>query len=261
MTMAEQTISRSAAATVDEGEAGPAVRDYDVDVPEEMRERAEEEMAGYRARLLQATETYPHRLQEWRDRQELQVQGPAPQAMSRIVPQAGEPTLPGGYQYWNSLLAGPYQFFGNPPYRPGNIIAAGQLAFFIAVIWVNPNNSPGGGLPGTTVLGGRQYRACFETVNITDVADGPGFDVTDTFGSPADVVTLIPWFFVAPDPGPKPRILETNFAVDVTLPGQPFASMATWHLDPNADPGFLFVPPVPAQLQHDVPARYLVYRQ
>ena len=261
MTTTEQTISRSAATTTEQGEAGPAVHEAQVDVPDEVRERADEQMAEYRTRLLQATETYPHRLQEWKDRQDPQGPGPAPQSASQIVPQAGEPEIPGGYKYWDSLLAGPYQVVDTPPYRPGNIIAAGEWAFFIGVIWVNPHHSPGGGLPGTNFLADREYRACFETLNISDAVEGRELDVTDRFDSPADVLTLIPWFFRPTDPGPKPRILETHFAVDLTLSGMPFATLATWHLDPNAEPGFLFVPPVSAQLQHDLPARYLVYRK
>lgn len=258
MTMTEQTISRSDVSTASVGEA-PAVRadfDYGIEVSDEARERAAELSQAYADRVLTTSRALAHRLEETQTRQEpqgLQVPG--------MAPQAGGPITYTGYQYWNCLLAGPYQIVGDPPFRPGNIITAGEPALFIALIWVNPLLSPGGGLAGTTVLGGREYRACFETVDITDVQNGPDWSLTQTFGSPANVVTTIPWFFRAPDPGPsKPKIYETHFAVDVTLPGQPFAAMATWHYDPNSDPGFMMVPSVGPQWQHDVPARYLVHR-
>lgn len=255
----ELTFSRSNdATTADEAATAVDRYAYDVDVDDDTRAHAEDVMQGYRDRLMNWTESYPHREEEYVTR--MQAAGLMPDA-GGPSPQIGGPILPGGYQYWNTLTAGPFQLFGNPPYRPGKIIAGGELAFFIAVIWVNPNNSPGGGLPGTVVLGSRGYNAFFDTFNVSDVTNVTNFTVNDAFSGPADVVTLIPWFFVPPDPGPQPKIFETSFAVDIVEPGQPFASLATWHIDPDLEPGFLGLPPVPPQLQHDIPARFLVYSE
>jgi hypothetical protein len=158
-------------------------------------------------------------------------------------------------------IIGPIQFFGDPPYRPAKIIAAGQLAYFLGVIWINPLNSPGGGIPGTVALGSRTHISFFETVNLTNVSNGPDFVSPGTFPGPAPVITVVPWFFIAPNPGPRPTIYETHFAVDIAQPGQPFAALATWHLDVDFEPAFLGVPPAWPQWRHDIPARYLVYSQ
>lgn len=247
------TFSRSgsaadASATAVAEEALGEAYDYGVDVDDETRERAQAFTDEYTARLDEWTEAHVHRMAER-------------QMRAGVDLEAGEPTLPGGYQYWNVFTVGPVQFFGNPPYRPGKIIAAGQLAFMLGIIWINPANSPGGGIPATVALGSRDWEAYFETVNLTDVTNGPDFPASGTFAGPAPVVTVVPWFFFAPDPGPRPKIYETHFAVDIRQPGQPFAALSTWHFDIDAEPPFLGVPGVPPQFQHDVPARYLVYRQ
>lgn len=257
MAMTEEAVavSRTAEASpvaAPEDVSSPRGYDYGLDVDEETMQRAESFAAEYAQRLRDWTEAHPHRVAEWEMRME---------TAGLIDIQAGEPTLPGGYQYWNTLTVGPIQFFGNPPYRPGKIIAGGELALFLGVIWINPANSPGGGIPGTVALGSRDYTACFETINLSSVANGPDFSVMATFAGPAPIVTVIPWFLLPPDPGPKPAIFETHFAVDVAQPGQPFASLATWHIDTDFEPGFLGLPPQGPQAQHDIPSRYLVYRR
>jgi hypothetical protein len=173
----------------------------------------------------------------------------------------GAPGLASGYQYWNCLTIGPIQFTGNPPYRPNKIIAAGEPALLLGVIWINPANSDGGGLPGTIVLGARDYRARFETVNLTQVSMGPNSTTANTFASPAPVVTAIPWFFTPADPGVNPHLMEINFTADVTIPGQPFAAFSTWHFDLDREPPFLGIPDAPAHWQFERPARCLVFRQ
>ena len=226
--------------------------DVDVQVDDEVRAKAQEFTDSYVARLSTTwTEAYSHRLAESRMR--AQAAG--------AVPEAGEPTLLSGYQYWNVYTVGPVQFFANPPYRPAKIIAGGELAYMLGVIWVNPNNSDGGGIPGTVALGSRDYVACFETVNVSDVTNGPDFFVNDTFPGPAPVVTVVPWFFIAADPGPQPKIYETRFGIDVQQAGQPFAALGTWHFDIDYEPPYLGLPSVPPQFQYDIPPRYLVYRQ
>jgi len=98
---------------------------------------------------------------------------------------AADPVLASGYQYWNVLTDGPYQFFGDPPYRPSKVIAWGEWAILYAGIWINPLPSDGGGLSGTTVFGTRSYNAYFESINLTNVTDGPDHHVSGTFAGPA----------------------------------------------------------------------------
>jgi hypothetical protein len=192
---------------------------------------------------------------------------------------AAGPILVGGYQYWDVLTLGPYQFFGDPPYRPNKIIAWNEWAFFFAGIWINPLNSPGGGLSGTTVFGARSYNAYFESINLTNVADGPDLHIAGTFPSPAPDFTLLWWPIPPnslPNPGARPNLYEVNFTIDVVELGQPMAAFNTWHYDPDREPGFptnepwwfqwFFgsvpdVPVVQPQLQHDNPARFLVYQK
>jgi hypothetical protein len=176
------------------------------------------------------------------------------------TPEAADPTLGGGYQYWNVLTAGPIQFSGNPPYRPSKIIAFGEPALMLGVIWINPANGPGGSLPGTVVLGNRRYRAAFETINLSDVTNGPDRFYNNTFLSPAPILTFIWWWMRMPDPGLNPNLYECTLTCDIVEGGQPFAAFSTWHLNPDREPAFLQFPAVGPGWQHERPARFLVYR-
>lgn len=175
--------------------------------------------------------------------------------------EAADPTLLSGYQYWNVLTIGPIQFIGNPPYQPSKVVAAGEPCLMLGVIWINPVNSPGGGLPGTLVLGGRDYNLRFETVNLSLVADGPDFVSSGTFSSPAPVVSFVPWWIPTPDPGVQPKLYEVYMTVDTPLSGQPFAAFSTWQLDVDREPSFLGLPDVQPQWLHDIPARFMIYRK
>lgn len=213
----------------------------EIEVSEDIQAKAQVFIDAYRKRLLKATEAYSHRM-------EAEIE-------------AGEPQLAAGYQYWNCLTVGPIQFFGNPPYRPSKIIAAGEASLMLGVIWINPVNGPGGSLPGTIVLGGRPFRARFEGVDLTNVANGPDMTFAGVLASPAPVVTLLTYWMPTPDPGINPRLYEMNFTADVTLPGQPFAAFSTWHFDPDLEPGFLGLGPVGPHWQFERPARFLIYRK
>jgi hypothetical protein len=208
-----------------------------IEVPEDIKEKATQFIENYKQRLLEMTDGYSATIE------------------------SGGPQLVAGYQYWNCLTAGPVQFVGSPPYLPNKIVAAGELTLMLGVIWVNPASGPGGSLPGTVVLGARPYRARFETINLTNVTNGPDFTATGVFSSPAPVITFIPWWLIPPDPGVNPNLLQVNFTADITTMGQPFAAFSTWHLDPDSEPGFLILPPAPAHLQFERPATFLVYRE
>jgi hypothetical protein len=212
-----------------------------IEVPEDLKHKADQFIENYTKKLERMTEGYSQR--------------------SLVEIEAGGPLLVGGYQYWNCLTVGPVQFLGNPPYLPNRIVAAGEVALMLGVIWINPVNGPGGSLPGTIVLGARPFRARFETVNLTTVTNGPDFTATGTFASPAPIATVIPWFLVPADPGNDPHLLEINFTADITTGGQPFAAFSTWHLDLDSEPPFMGLPPISPNLLQRIPTRVLVYRQ
>jgi hypothetical protein len=214
------------------------------EVPAAIKEKAQHLIQIYSSFLKTRTEAFRQRKAE-----------PA------VSPEMGGPMLASGYQYWNCLTMGPVQFFGNPPYRPSKIIAAGEWTLMLGVVWINPVNSDGGGLPGTVVLGARHYRVRFETVNISAVADGPDQDFAGVFASPAPVISIFPWWFLPPDPGPNPKLFETSLTADIVETGQPMAAFSTWHFDFDREPGFLGLPERPEHWQFEIPARYLVYRE
>ncbi len=215
-----------------------------VDIPIEIKERGLEFIDNYIDSLRDFTEGYRKRLTG---------------AMAKT--ESGVPVLAGGFQYWNCLTVGPIQFYANPPYRPSKIIAAGEWALMLGIVWVNPADGPGGGLSGTVVLGGRNYRVRFETMNLSDVANGPDQGFLGTFASPANVINVFPWWLNPADPGANPNLYETSLTADIVETGQPMAAFSTWHLDLDREPAFMGVPLAPEHLQFEIPARFLVYRK
>ncbi len=219
----------------------------DIEVPDEVLNRVRNYIDGYTASMEAKINAYA-------------------ESMSGVKTEAAGPTLPGGYQYWNVMSLGPFQAVGPVgPYRPSKIIAAGELAWMAAAVAINPVPGPGGSLPGTTVLGSRPWRIRFESINLSTVSNGPDATFTGTFSGPAPILLVRTWFFVPGDPGINPNLYETNVTIDITDPAQPFAGFATWHYDPDTEPSFLTpvgqVPTIPPRLQHDIPARYLVYKK
>ncbi len=174
--------------------------------------------------------------------------------------ESGEPVTRLGYQYWNVLTVGPIQFSGDPPWRPNKIIAAGEWTLLLGVVWINPAADPGGGVPGTVVLGGRNYRIRFETVNLTNVTNGPDRTFTGTFPA-VPGIQLFPWFFRPRDPGINPNLYQTHLTADITNVAQPFAAFSTWHLDLDTEPGFLGLPTRRPGWEYNHPCQYLVYRK
>lgn len=192
------------------------------EAPAEIKEKAHHFIDNYVASLKEHTEAYKRRMAE-----------PKPQ------PQWGGRALVGGYQYWNCLLVGPIQFYGDPPYRPSKIIAHGEESLMLGVVWVNPAFSPGGGVSGTEFFAGRQCRLGFETINLSTVTNQPFEWKTVTFQSPAEVIHVYPWLRTWPDPGPQPQLYETYFTADLTSEGLSFAAFNTWHYDIDREPSFL----------------------
>jgi len=225
----------------------------DVDVSPEVEEKAAYFMDNYHSFLKERTASYVNQMADLKARlADRKAQG-ATAELSEAVTRLG-------YQYWNVLTIGPIQFFGDPPWRPGKIIAAGEWALILGVVWVNPAADPGGGVPGTVVLGGRDYRIRFETINLTNVTDGPDRTFVGTF-PPVPGILFFPWFFRPRDPGPNPYLYQTHLTADITNVAQPFAAFSTWHLDLDSEPRFLGLPTQRAGFEHDIPCQYLVYRK
>lgn len=219
----------------------------DIEVPAEVQSRVKSFVDSYVAKLQAKTETLIQRVEE---------------AKAAPKTEAADPVTPGGYQYWNILSLGPFQALGPlGPYRPTKIIAAGELAWMTAIVWINPLPGPGGSVSGTQYLGSRPWRLRFETINLSTVSNGPDMTFVGNFSGPAPVLLARTWFFVPGDPGINPNLYETNVTIDITDPGQPAAGFANWHFDPDQEPGFLIFPTVNPTWQHDIPARYLVYRK
>jgi hypothetical protein len=242
--------------------------DGQVDVPSETREKANAWIQSRLTDLSARVENYMTRLATMGPAGAQAVTGPQeatgelarPGTRTAGTQELGEP-IHQGYVYWDLVSFAPIQFIGLPPYNPSKIIASGEVALSLAALFVNPATNVFNPISATTILGGRGFRVRFEEVNLTDVTNVPGVTFTGTFSSPAPVLTFFPAFFVAPDPGVNPRLMEQSVTADITDMAQPFAAFATNHFDLDADPGFLGIPPVPPQLQHDIPLRFLVYRK
>jgi hypothetical protein len=177
--------------------------------------------------------------------------------------QLGEPTV-GTYVALDVLSYSPIQQITFPPYEPSRIIAGGEDAVIWALVFINPAVDVGQGfaIPATVQLGGRRLRVRLEQVNLSTVSNGPDQTFTLNLPAPAPSLIWVPFQFTADDPGVNPALFEANVTVDITDPVQPYAAFATHHVSVDADPGFLGIPPQPGfQLLHNIPMRYLVYRQ
>jgi hypothetical protein len=176
------------------------------------------------------------------------------------APRIGEPTT-GPYVAFDVVATSPIQFGGPPPYQPSKVIAAGEQAFIVAFIFVNPTvNIPlGWAVPASVQLGGRTWRMTLDQGNLTTGGVLPQQVVGATFGGAAATLTPVVFSLATPNPGADPWLIEANVTVDIVDPGQPYAAFATNFLDIDDDPGFLFVPPSPAGFRHELPNRYLIY--
>src|SRR5256714_4640993 len=138
---------------------GPAATTSAV-APEVALERATKWATDYAARL---TERAEHRLAE------RAVHSNGNGMRPRIgEPTTGDPTT-GFYVGFDVVATSPIQFGGPPPYQPSKVIAAGEQAFIIAFIFVNPTvNIPlGWAIPATVQLGGGARPVTLRPGNLT----------------------------------------------------------------------------------------------
>ena len=177
-------------------------------------------------------------------------------------PRIGEPTV-GPYVAFDVVVTSPIQFGGPPPYQPSKVIAAGEDAFIVAFIFVNPTvNIPlGWAVPATVQLGGRTWRMALDQGNLTTGGVLPRQVTSLAFASPAATVTTVVFKLDTPDPGPDPALIEANVTVDIVDPAQPYAAFATNFFDIDNDPGVLGAPPAAPGFRHELPNRYLIYSE
>jgi hypothetical protein len=233
---------------------GPAATTAAATPGEAALERATKWANDYAARLTVRAE---QRLAE------LASQSNGNGALPRIGgPTTGDPVT-GFYVGFDVVATSPIQFGGPPPYQPSKVIAAGEPAFIVALIFVNPTvNIPlGWAIPATVQLGGRTWRMTLDQGNLTTGTVLPRQVTTATFGSPAATITPVVFSLATPNPGPDPALIEANVTVDIVDPAQPYAAFATNFLDVDNDPGFLGVPATPAGFRHELPNRYLIYSE
>jgi hypothetical protein len=170
------------------------------------------------------------------------------------------------YVSFEIACTSPFQVAGLPPYLPGKVIAGGEEAFILAVLFVNPTASVADGfaVPPTVQLAGRDFRVRYDEMNVSDVTTGSNVAnplQTGTFGSPAASFTSFLFRLNPPDPGVNPKLFEANISADIDGFVQPYSAFVTNFLDLDGDPGFPFAPPTAPGFRNLIPNRYLVFQQ
>jgi len=243
-------------------------------LPVELEDGLKEIMAAYDQTLAKSTEVYQAQVAEL----EANAQKALKQAGTLIAdPISSFFGIP--YPWWNLLVLGPFQRVAPlGPFRPSKIIRHGEPAYMIAALWRNPRALPGGPNPSAAqIMASFRYQVRGEVINLTNVTDGPDFrPITGTFGAG---FTNIHTLRLPPLPAPvdgRPNLYEVNFTMDILSPAAglpPFAGYSTWVYDPDHEPPFVFprvilpdgriitvrVPGANGGLEHDTPARFLVY--
>ena len=181
-------------------------------------------------------------------------------AGDELQPRIGEPTTLGKYVAFDVAATSPIQITGLPPYQPGKVIAAGERAYIVAFMFINPVASipDGFAVPPTVQLGGRRWRATLDLLDLTTLNRIKRVR-THVFPSVAPAFHFVIYRVPTPDPGPDAAVYEANVTLDIVDPSQPYAAFATNFFDVDEDPGLLFVPPRHPGWRHELPNRYLVY--
>ena len=210
--------------------------------PDDVQEQVQSMLDNFKASLV--------------DRTSANVQRALAQRERGAAPEIGEPFF-AGYEFWDIFAVGPQQLIFPPfTFQPQKIVAGGELVLHVAVLFINPLATPGGGPSATQYLGNRGFRVRFEQIDLTNVVKFTSFTFVGTFPSPAPVISVFPVFTVPANPGPNPRLVELNVTADITDPAQPIAAFGTQWFDIEEDPGFPL--PIPPGFKQ-VPLRYLIY--
>jgi hypothetical protein len=241
--------------------ASAAIAAAEIYAPSEIESHAKVIADAWEARLKEQSKAYAQRYLGM-------FNGKTP--AGEVSPESAEPIslhLGIPYQWWNVLLAGPFQPIAPlGPFLPHKIIRHGEPSFMLCALWRNPLPIPFGPNPSAAqIMSPFEYRVWLETCNLTACANGPDFGpFTSVFGGGnvnVFAVFLAPGAFAVPPQG-RPNLYEMNMVVDVLGPGPglpPFSGYATWVLDPDIEPPFLGVPGQGPRLQHDIPARFTIY--
>jgi len=255
--------------------AGNGATAVEEEAPEVVQEPELQEIAAsYEETLARATELYQAQVAEM----EANAQKAATQATKL---EAGPISSFFGitYPWWNLLVLGPFQRIAPlGPFRPSKIIRHGEASYMMVALWRNPRPLPGGPNPSAAqIMAPFRYSIRGEVINLTSVTDGPDFrPLNGVFGAGFTNIHLmrLPTLPVPADG--RPNLYEANFTVDILGPGvglPPFAGYSTWVYDPDREPPFVFprialpdgqiisvrVPGWGGGLQHDTPARFLIY--
>ena len=142
-----------------------------------------------------------------------------------IAPRIGEPTV-GQYVAFDVAATSPIQPIALPPYQPSKVIAAGEPAYLIAYMFVNPMASiPNGfAVPPTVQLGGRGWRVSLDLMNLTDLTHTTLVQ-TGTYGPVAPSLSFAVFTLPTPNPGPDAAVYEANVTLDIVDPAQPYLSL------------------------------------
>jgi hypothetical protein len=176
--------------------------------------------------------------------------------------EAGGPLFPGPYLTWNVLMAGPFQSLTPGVFAPQKIIETSESCFFLVAFWRNP-------LPpsfSNLTMAGHTVTYWGETVNLSDVTNGPDLPVAGSFVLDSSIVTVKaiicpPGSFSGGTPD-RPKLYETT--ITARVPANPiYTAFSTWHFDPDGELPMpsIGVPGVAGGFQHDIPARFLVYKK
>lgn len=224
-----------------------------VPVPDEIKQ----EMDKYEKALVERTEAYVKKAMQ------ASKKGPGPEYAG---PVSGPSWLP--YPWWNLFLIGPIQVVGTPPggpFLPSKVINVENEAWMIAGLWRNPG--PINWVPGTPsacqTMNGRDYQINFEVVNLTSVLQGP--DLASISGTFPNAPRCLQLFAVPirnyPTPAEgKPDLYHLYGTVDIVgTAEQPMAGSASWILDPDTEPAWLFFPTRGPHWHYEEPAQFLVY--
>lgn len=157
--------------------------------------------------------------------------------------------------WWDIWALGPVQPIGNPPFSPGCVVKAGEAAYAVAVLVLNPFQ-PVGPTNAADLLSGfaLPYEIQFQTGNLTTMAPAGAVVTGGAF-----VPSLYVYVAVAALPTATPGMYETNILARIMDAGggsaPHFGGFATAILD--LDSAGLFGPA--AGVNFNQPIRYVVY--
>lgn len=228
--------------------SGPAVT-----VPDDAMKAVQGWIGRYKTYLVERAKAYVKRqtISQERERRGLQ-------------PETGQPIV-GPYVAWDVLMTSPIELTALPNQQPNKIVASGAITMLMALMWTNPtiDVAHGFAVPANIQLCGRTARVSFDQFNLNTAAVGPNITFVFPLPCPVPPLILIPAIFVTPAVA-NPQLVEVNVTADIMDPNQPYAAVASWHVDIDAEPPwFGGFPPgqPPARFHFDTPLRYLVYPQ